>query len=97
MRSPRRARKRKWRLKFIQIEKRETPKGRYTRLIVGRFIFGKNEHEFKGKMTKHYHFGEKFIKIVTKPKELRGLWKYDKKRREYVRIGRKGKGKDKRD
>ena len=83
-------RKRKRKRKWIRIVKRETPKGIYCRLLIGRkVILGKNEHEFRGKMTKHYHIGEKFIKIVTKPKELRGIWKYNKKRREYVRVGRK--------
>ena len=81
-----RKRKRKW----VRIVKRETPKGIYRRLLIGgKVILGKNEHEFKGKMTKHYHIGEKFIKIVTKPKGLRGIWKYNRKRREYVRVGRK--------
>ena len=60
--------------KLIRIIKRENPKGTYRRLpIGGKVILGKNDHEFKGGMTTHYHIGEKFIKIVTKPKELRGI------------------------
>ena len=83
-----RRRKGKGRFRF-RIIRRKTPKGKYTRILIGRkVIFGKNEHEFKGKMTKHYHIGGKFIKIVTKPKELRGIWIYNRKRRDYVRTQR---------
>lgn len=77
-------------MKKIRIIRRKTKKGKYTRFIVGkRVVFGKNEHSFKGRMTKHYHIGGKFIKIITRPKELRGIWRYNKKRRKYVRIGKK--------
>ena len=77
--------KKKWR--FIRYVKRITPKGIYRRLLIGRkVVFGKNEHEFKGQMTKHYHIGEKFIKIATQPKKLRGVWRYNRKREEYVRV-----------
>jgi hypothetical protein len=70
----------------IRIVRRRTKKGKYTRLLFGkRVIVGKNEHEFKGRMTKHYHIGGRFVKIVTKPKELRGLWFY-RRGKGYVRF-----------
>ncbi len=76
--------------KRIRWVKRVTKRGRYSRFIIGkRVIFGKNTHQFKGRNTVHYHIGERFIKIVTKPKELRGIWRFSKKRRKYVRIGKK--------
>ena len=81
--------------KFIKIVSRKTPKGVYRRILIkNRVILGLNDHEFKGKQTKHIHIGEKFIKIVLKPKELRGIWKYSKERKEYVKV--RGKKKVKR-
>jgi len=63
------SRKRKKGFRGFRIIRRKTPKGKYTRVLIGRrIIFGKNEHVFKGKMTKHYHIGGRFIKIVTRQK-----------------------------
>ena len=64
-------------------------------MIGKKVVLGKNEHEFKGRITKHYHIGGKFIKIVTHPKELRGVWIYNRKRREYVRVRRKKRNRKK--
>ncbi|RLI71429.1 hypothetical protein DRP05_15625 [Archaeoglobales archaeon] len=67
--------KKKRKRKFIRIEKRKTPRGKYFRLFVrGKMIFGKNEHPFKQYLkVPHYHVGEK-IKIVRRPKQLRDVW-----------------------
>lgn len=76
-------------MKWIRIIRRKTPRGKYLRILIGRkVLLGFNNHEFKGKQTKHIHIGEKFIKIVLKPKELRGVWKYNRKRGEYVKVGK---------
>jgi len=81
--------KKKKRFRYIS---RKTPKGTYKRILLdNRTIIGLNNHEFKGEQTKHIHIGDRKFKIILKPKKLRGIWKYDEERRQYVRIRRKRK------
>ena len=68
--------------KPIRVVKRKTPSRETMRvLIFNKPVFGKNHHQFKGKMTDHLHFGES-LKLVYRPKELRGLYIKSQKGRE---------------
>ena len=85
MRKKRRTKKKK-RRKLFEFKKRRTPKGFYSRLIIGRFKLGFNSHEFKKiKKVKHVHFGEK-VKVVLHPPKLIDIW--IKKGRKYERFSK---------
>lgn len=77
----------KKRKKPIRLVKKKAGDKRYSRLLIfNKPVLGKNHHPFKGKMTDHVHVGES-MKIVYRPKELRGLYIKPKTGGKYERAG----------